>query len=63
MNGEKATGENHAEELEAIKDDLAKILFHAILGKSVGTTMKLHVVLEGREVFTLVDSGSTHNFI
>ena len=43
--------------------DLAEISFHAILGKSVGTNMKLQGVIGNKEVFILVDSGSTHNFV
>ncbi|XP_038687486.1 uncharacterized protein LOC119986865 [Tripterygium wilfordii] len=43
--------------------DLAEISFHAILGKSSGTTMKLLGTVQGRQVLILIDSGSTHNFI
>ncbi|GJW29943.1 retrotransposon gag domain, retroviral aspartyl protease [Tanacetum coccineum] len=45
------------------QQDMAEISFHAILRKTSGTTMKVEGTLEGRKVLTLVDSGSTHNFI
>ncbi|GKD69848.1 retrotransposon gag domain, retroviral aspartyl protease [Tanacetum coccineum] len=45
------------------QQDMAEISFHAILSKTLGTTMKVEGTLEGRKVLTLVDSGSTHNFI
>nr|GEV67650.1 retrotransposon Gag domain, retroviral aspartyl protease [Tanacetum cinerariifolium] len=45
------------------QQDMAEISFHAILSKTSGTTMKVEGTLEGRKVLTLVDSGSTHNFI
>ena len=43
--------------------DLAEISFHAILGKTIGTTMKIQGTLRGYQVLILIDSGSTHNFI
>lgn len=43
--------------------DIAEISFHAILGHSVGTTMKLQGAINQRQVLILVDSGSTHNFV
>lgn len=48
---------------EPLADDLAEISFHAILGKTSGTTMKLLGTIRGRQVIILIDSGSTHNFI
>ncbi|GJT74384.1 retrotransposon gag domain, retroviral aspartyl protease [Tanacetum coccineum] len=45
------------------QQDMAEISFHAILRKTSGTTMKVEGTLEDRKVLTLVDSGSTHNFI
>ncbi|GKE18073.1 retrotransposon gag domain, retroviral aspartyl protease, partial [Tanacetum coccineum] len=42
---------------------MAEISFHAILGKTSGTTMKVDGTLESRKVLILVDNGSTHNFI
>ncbi|GJX09954.1 retrovirus-related pol polyprotein from transposon TNT 1-94 [Tanacetum coccineum] len=42
---------------------MAEISFHAILGKTSGTTMKVDETLKGRKVLILVDNGSTHNFI
>ncbi|PWA74286.1 hypothetical protein CTI12_AA219250 [Artemisia annua] len=45
------------------QQDMAEISFHAILGKTSGTTMKVEGTLEGRKVLILIDSGSTHNFI
>nr|GEU46586.1 retrotransposon Gag domain, retroviral aspartyl protease [Tanacetum cinerariifolium] len=45
------------------QQDMTEISFHAILSKTSGTTMKVEGTLEGIKVLTLVDSGSTHNFI
>ncbi|GJY25705.1 retrotransposon gag domain, retroviral aspartyl protease, partial [Tanacetum coccineum] len=45
------------------QQDRAEISFHAILGKTSGTTMKAEGTLEDRKVLIMVDSGSTHNFI
>ncbi|KAH0712355.1 hypothetical protein KY289_008314 [Solanum tuberosum] len=43
--------------------DIAEISFHTILGQSVGSTMKLQGEINHRKVLTLIDSGSTHNFV
>ncbi|KAH0665576.1 hypothetical protein KY285_026782 [Solanum tuberosum] len=43
--------------------NIAEISFHAILGQSVGSTMKLQGEINHRKVLILVDSGSTHNFV
>ncbi|KAH0781471.1 hypothetical protein KY290_001069 [Solanum tuberosum] len=66
------TGEGQLEEVDEVnavigdnpqENDLAEISFHAILGQSVGATMKLQGEINGKEVLILVDSGSTHNFV
>ncbi|KAF7834711.1 retrotransposon gag domain, Retroviral aspartyl protease [Senna tora] len=41
----------------------AEVTFHAILGNTISTTMKLNGTLGSHKVLILVDSGSTHNFI
>lgn len=43
--------------------DIVEILFHVILGKTNGVTMKLYGEINHRKVLILVDSGSTHNFM
>lgn len=43
--------------------NIAEIWFHAILGQSVGATMKLQGKINHRKVLILVDSGATHNFV
>ncbi|XP_060214445.1 uncharacterized protein LOC132641461 [Lycium barbarum] len=43
--------------------DIVEISFHAILGNSVGTTMKLQGEINKRRILILVDSGSTLNFV
>lgn len=45
------------------RTDLAEISFHAFLGNTTNTTMKLQGTLNRRKVLLLVDSGSSHNFI
>ncbi|KAH0765114.1 hypothetical protein KY285_000985 [Solanum tuberosum] len=66
------TGEGQLEEVDEVnavigdnpqENDLAEISFHAILGQSVGATMKLQGEINGKKVLILVDSGSTHNFV
>ena len=57
-------GENDDENEDGVPAaDLAKISFHAILGNSMGTTMKLQGEIHGWKVLILIDSGSTHNFV
>ncbi|KAH0660925.1 hypothetical protein KY289_029673 [Solanum tuberosum] len=48
---------------DAGTNDLAEISFHAFLGNTTGTIMKLQGTLNGHRVLLLVDSGSSHNFI
>lgn len=62
---EADTGDTHPDGTPDIdaQANLAEISFHAILGKSDGTTMKLQGKIGSREVLILVDSGSTHNFV
>lgn len=43
--------------------DNTEISFHAILGQSIGSTMKPQGEINRRKVLILVDSGSTHNFV
>ena len=43
--------------------DLVEISFHAILGESLGATMKLKGTIRNMLVLILIDSGSTHNVI
>ncbi|GJZ55399.1 retrotransposon gag domain, retroviral aspartyl protease [Tanacetum coccineum] len=43
--------------------EATEISFHAILGQTMVTTMKLLATLSKKQVIILVDSGSTHNFI
>lgn len=66
------TGEGQLEEVDEVnavisdnpqENDLAEISFHAILGQSVGATIKLQGEINGKKVLILVDSGSTHNFV
>jgi len=44
-------------------DDTVSISLHALTGITVAHTMKLHVQGAGMALVTLLDSGSTHNFI
>ncbi|KAH0682422.1 hypothetical protein KY290_020987 [Solanum tuberosum] len=68
----KITGEDQLEEVDEVnavigdnpqENDLAEISFHAILGQSVGATMKLQGEINGKKVLIFVESGSTHNFV
>lgn len=51
------------EEDEALHDKLVEISLHAILGKSLATTMKVKGNLLSKLLLILMDSGSTHNFV
>ncbi|KAH0739591.1 hypothetical protein KY290_038296 [Solanum tuberosum] len=48
---------------ESKETNIAEISFHAILGQSIGSTMKLQGEINHRKVLILVDRGSTHNFV
>ncbi|KAH0706344.1 hypothetical protein KY285_010847 [Solanum tuberosum] len=66
------TGEVRVEEVDKVnavvgdnphENDLAEISFHFVLGQSVCATMKFQGEINGKKVFILVDSVSTHNFV
>ena len=65
MNGDNMEGGEDVGhlEIEPLHEDMVKISFHAILGKTNEATMKRKGMLGGGEVFLLVDNGFTHNFI
>lgn len=44
-------------------EEIAEILFHAIVGKMHPQTIRLQGWMKGRSVTVLVDSGNTHNFM
>jgi hypothetical protein len=53
--------DDNMEEEEAVSD--LGISLHALTGIDDGTTMKLHVSINGTTLVPLLDSGSTHTFV
>ncbi|KAI4323674.1 hypothetical protein L6164_023262 [Bauhinia variegata] len=60
---EEKTEEDDEPVSKAPMGDLAEISFHAIMGRTSSTTMKLQGTILGKKVLILIDSGSTHNFV
>lgn len=44
-------------------DDEPRITLYAVAGVQAADTVRLRVLVQGQEFLTLVDSGSSHNFI
>lgn len=61
--GEDALENARAGAVETEASEMAEISLHAILGKTMGTTMKIKGEIGSRTILILIDSGSTHNFI